>query len=97
MKTRQEIEEVLSKEKKHLKDEFHVQGIGLFGSYARGEERPESDIDLLVDFDEPIGLFRYIELEDYLSDLLGLKVDLVTRNALKPRIGKNILQEVVMI
>ncbi|MCF8033717.1 MAG: nucleotidyltransferase family protein [Desulfarculaceae bacterium] len=97
MKTMRNIETILSKEKDRLKEEFHVQSIGVFGSYVRGEERQGSDLDLLVEFDEPIGLFRYIELEEHLSELLGVKVDLVTKNALKPRIGKSILQEVVMI
>jgi len=97
MKTIRDIERILAHEKKRLKKEFHVQSIGVFGSYVRGEEQPGSDLDLLVEFYEPIGLFRYIELEEHLSELLGVKVDLVTRNALKPRIGKSILQEVVMI
>lgn len=97
MKTRQDIERILAQEKSRLNDEFNVHSIGVFGSYARGEERPDSDVDLLVEFDEPIGLFRYIELEDYLSEILGVKVDLVTRKALKPRMGKGILAEVVMI
>ena len=97
MKTRQDIERMLAQEKSRLKDNFHVKSIGVFGSYARGEEQPDSDVDLLVEFDEPIGLFRYIDLEDHLSELLGVKVDLVTRNALKPRMGRGILAEVVMI
>lgn len=97
MKTIQDIERILAQEKGRLKEEFHVLSIGVFGSYARGEEQPGSDLDLLVEFDEPIGLFRYIDLEDHLSELLGVKVDLVTRNALKPRMGKGILAEVVMI
>ena len=97
MKTRQDIERMLAQEKSRLKDNFHVKSIGVFGSYARGEEQPDSDVDLLVEFDEPIGLFRYIDLEDHLSEFLGVKVDLVTRNALKPRMGRGILAEVVMI
>ena len=97
MQTMRNVERIIAQGKKRLKEEFHVQSIGIFGSYARGEERPGSDLDLLVEFDEPIGLFRYIELEEHLSELLGVKVDLVTRNALKPRIGKSILQEVVMV
>ena len=97
MKTRQDIERILAQEKSRLNDEFNVRGIGVFGSYARGEEQPGSDLDLLVEFDEPIGLFRYIELEEHLSELLGVTVDLVTRNTLKPLMGKGILAEVVMI
>ncbi|MEM2169145.1 MAG: nucleotidyltransferase family protein, partial [Candidatus Bathyarchaeia archaeon] len=56
-----------------------------------------SDIDILVEFEEPPSLFEFMDLEDYLSKLLGLKVDLVTREALKPRIGERILREVVYL
>lgn len=97
MKNIKYIEHILSEEKEHLKDEFKVSSIGVFGSFARGEQQQDSDLDLLVEFEKPISMFRYIDLEDHLSDLLGMKVDLVTRNALKPKIGKTILQEVVMI
>lgn len=97
MKTIQKIERILAREKRRLQKEFRVHSIGVFGSYARGEEQPDSDLDLLVEFDGPIGFFRYIELEDHLGALLGIKVDLVTRNALKPRMGKTILQEVIKI
>jgi predicted nucleotidyltransferase len=54
-------------------------------------------VDVLVEFEEPIGLFEFMELEEYLSDLLGVKVDLVSKKALKPHIGERILQEVIMV
>ena len=63
----------------------------------RGEQNGSSDVDVLVEFEEPIGLFEFLKLENYLSDLLGIKVDLVSRKALKSHIGEHILQEVVMI
>jgi predicted nucleotidyltransferase len=69
----------------------------VFGSYVRGEADKNSDIDVLVEFSEPIGLFKFIDLEDYLSKLLGAKVDLVTKKALKPRIGSHILEEAVYV
>lgn len=59
--------------------------------------REDSDIDILVEFEKPIGLFKFLELEEHLSQLLGRKVDLVSKNALKPHIGKYILDEVIMI
>jgi predicted nucleotidyltransferase len=58
-----------------LRERWHVSSLGVFGSYVRGEQRRSSDLDLLVDFDTPISLFRYIELENYLSDTLGLRVE----------------------
>ena len=63
----------------------------------RQEAREDSDIDILVEFEKPIGLFKFLELEEHLSQLLGRKVDLVSKNALKPHIGKYILDEVIMI
>jgi uncharacterized protein len=80
-----------------LREKYSVNYLGIFGSYIRGEQTTESDLDILVKFDQKPGLFKYIELEDYLSDLLGVKVDLVMKSALKPNIGKRILSEVVAV
>jgi predicted nucleotidyltransferase len=83
--------------KPDLKERFKVKTIGLFGSYVRGEQKKTSDLDILVDFYEPISLFRYIELEDFLSQQLGVKVDLVMRDVLKPRIKDSILNEAIYV
>ena len=80
-----------------LKDRYAVEFLGIFGSYLREEQTPNSDLDLLVGFSEPPSLLKFIELENYLTDLLGLKVDLVMKEALKPGIGKNILAEVEQV
>ena len=80
-----------------MKKKYYVSKIGIFGSYARGEAGENSDIDILVEFEKPIGFFKFLELEEYLSDLLEIKVDIVSKKALKPHIGKNILKEVVRI
>ncbi|QLC50990.1 nucleotidyltransferase family protein [Methanolobus zinderi] len=77
-----------------LKEEYNVSYIGLFGSYVHGEDTPESDLDVLVEFSRNPTIFRFVNLENYLSDKLGVKVDLVMRSALKPNIGKYILREV---
>jgi uncharacterized protein len=77
-----------------LKEKYSVSYLGIFGSYIRGEQTKDSDLDVLVQFDKKPGLLKYIELENYLSDLLGIKVDLVMKSALKPNIGKRILNEV---
>ena len=76
---------------------YGVGSFGLFGSFVRHEEHADSDLDLLVRFDRMPGLLRFIELENFLSDLLGIRVDLVLADALKPHIGKRILQEVVPV
>ena len=78
-----------------LSERYRVNSLGVFGSYVRQEQQSDSDLDLLITFHEPPSLLKFIELENYLTDLLGVKVDLVMQSALKPRIGKRILSEVV--
>ena len=99
MKTLEEIKARLERLKPTLKEKFEVETIGIFGSYTRGEQSKKSDVDILVEFSEDteIGFFKFLDLEEFLSRKLGVKVDLVTKNALKPYIGKRILQEVVMV
>ncbi|HUV79903.1 MAG TPA: nucleotidyltransferase family protein [Candidatus Bathyarchaeia archaeon] len=92
-----EIEKILNENKEVLTKQFKVKEIGIFGSIVRGEDKETSDVDILVEFKEPIGLFKFLELEEYLSDLIGKKVDLVSKKALKPRIGKHILREVAFL
>jgi len=92
-----EIEKIIKENKVVLTKQFKVKEIGIFGSIVRGEDKETSDVDILVEFKEPIGLFKFLELEEYLSDLIGRKVDLVSKKALKPRIGKHILREVAFL
>jgi len=91
------IMEILRRNSEDLARGYHVKSLGLFGSYVKGEQEKASDIDILVDFHENPGLFGFIALENCLSDLLGVKVDLVMRDALKPAIGERILKEVVPV
>lgn len=95
--TFEEIKERLRALKPLLKEEYGVKEIGIFGSFVRGEESPESDLDILVEFEKPIGLIKFVDLKIKLSEALGVEVDLVMKSALKPRIGKKILQEVIMV
>ncbi|VVB60890.1 Nucleotidyltransferase domain protein [uncultured archaeon] len=95
MKALEEIKKILAEHKGELEDKFKVKEIGVFGSYVRGEQQKQSDVDILVEFYEPVGLFKFIELEDYLEKLLKIKVDVVSKKALKPHIGEHILREVV--
>jgi predicted nucleotidyltransferase len=80
-----------------LKEKYKVKTLGVFGSYVRGEQKEGSDLDILVEFQEPVGLFKFMELEEFLGKNTGVKVDLVSRKALKPRIGKYILEEVINV
>jgi len=77
-----------------LRRDYHVSYLGLFGSYVRGEQRKRSDVDLLVEYSQCPDLIRYIQLENYLAKLIGRKVNLVMKSALKPTIGIFILREV---
>lgn len=76
---------------------YHVEELGVFGSYVHREETPGSDLDILVSFTEPPSLLEFLRLEGYLQDRLGVAVDLVMKDALKPRIGQRILAEVVPV
>jgi predicted nucleotidyltransferase len=93
----EKIKQVINEKKPLLTKQYKVKEIGIFGSILRGEDKPTSDVDILVEFTEPIGLFKFLELEEYLSNLIGRKVDLVSKKALKPRIGKRILSEVAFL
>jgi uncharacterized protein len=77
-----------------LANEHKVKTIGVFGSYVRNKAKRGSDLDLLVEFNEPVTLIDFIRTENYLSSITGLNVDLVMKDALKPRIGRRILEEV---
>jgi predicted nucleotidyltransferase len=96
-KALEDIVRILRDHKEELCRNYGVRELGIFGSYVRGEQRPDSDVDILVDFDEVPSLLRFVHLENHLSDLLGAKVDLVTKRALKRHIGKNILEEAVFL
>ncbi|MCK4621415.1 MAG: nucleotidyltransferase family protein [Desulfuromonadales bacterium] len=89
-----EILTIIKQYKPELQSRFAVNRLGLFGSCVQNQQKPLSDIDLLVSFSHEIDLFDYIELRDYLEKLLPGKIDLVMESALKPEIGKRILAEV---
>ena len=92
-----EIREKINIQLPFLKDKFHIKKMGIFGSAARGEQEKESDIDILVEFDSPIGFFDFIRLEDFLSQILHKKVDLISKKALKPAIRENILRDIIYV
>lgn len=95
MKTRDEVLRILKGELDFLRQKYGVKRVGLFGSYSRCEATEESDIDILVEFERPIGFFAFMDLEEYLKEELGAEVDLVTEDALKPIIKPRVTRETV--
>lgn len=91
------IKEQLKHHLPELRNDFSVVEIGIFGSASKGRIRPGSDVDILVDFSQPPGFFRFIRLEEQLSRILHRKVDLVTKNALKDAIKREILDQVIYV
>ena len=97
MTTLDQIKNNLRRQKPALVAKYKVKEIGIFGSYVRGEQNPQSDLDVLIDFEEYPSLLEFVGIEDELSERLGLKVDLVMKSGLKPRIGQRILREVIYL
>jgi len=97
MKTISEIREELQDIKPYLQKAYSVKDIGVFGSYLRNEQKSDSDLDILVSFHETPSLFKFIKLENYLSDRLKIKIDLVMETALKENLKELILGEVVSL
>ena len=97
MKDIEEIRKILDDNKVQFKKKYKVEAIGVFGSYIKNRQTKKSDLDVLVEFNSPIDFFDYLEFEDYLTNLTGVKVDLVMKRALKPNIGKDILKEVIYV
>jgi predicted nucleotidyltransferase len=97
MNARDEILGVLRAESAGLRRLWPIRSLAVFGSVARGEDGPGSDLDILVEFDEPVSLSDFLALEDRLSALTGRRVELVSRTALKPFIGRRVLREAVPV
>lgn len=92
-----DIKEKISKNKRLLEEKYNVKSIGIFGSAANDTLSKDSDIDILVEFSEVPDIFEFLRLEEFLANLLGARVDLVTKKALKPLIKETILNETVYI
>jgi len=99
MKSLQEITLQLREMRSYLKNNFSVASIELFGSYVRGEENAKSDLDVLVTFTEPndVDLLKFIELRLFLKDKLCIDIDLVEKDAVKPRLRQRIFEEAVPV
>lgn len=97
MKTLGEIKKILTKHKAEVQEKYGVKEIGIFGSFVRGEQKRQSDIDILVEYSELPDVFLLIDLEDYLRKILKKKVDLVRKGAIRPELKEIISKEVVYI
>jgi len=97
MKKIEAIKEIIRSNRELLKERYKIKKLGIFGSYAHGKSRQNSDIDILVEFSESPDFFEFVRLEEFLAKLLHIKVDLVTRKALRPFIKNNILRETIFI
>lgn len=97
MKTFQEIKEILIENKEKIQGTYKVKKLGIFGSYVRGEQREDSDVDVLVTFEEPVSLLKLVNFENYLQDMTGTKMDVVPEKSIRPELRDIILDEVIYI
>jgi len=99
VRTLEELKTRLQQLKPTLQEKYGVQTLGIFGSYCRGEQTHKSDLDIVVEYfpEAHPGMFKLLELENFLADNLGVKVDLGTKESLKPHIAERVLQEVIYV
>ena len=97
MPSPEDVSTRLAQFKLQLEQEYPISELGIFGSYARGEQRSDSDLDVLVAFDEPVTLFDLVRVENELTNELGVEVDLVTKDSLKPRIESRVTEDLVYV
>ena len=94
------LDEVLGRLREHLpslRRRYGVRELWLFGSYVRNEQSEDSDLDVLIEFSETPGLFKFVRLERELSDLVGIEVDLATQGALKPNTSRRVLNQIIAV
>jgi hypothetical protein len=96
MKKLEELKEIIESHKHELSQKFKVKKIAIFGSCAKNEQTDKSDIDILVEFTEPVGLL-FVHLADFLEEILATKVDLLTPDAIKPNRHKYIMEDLVYV
>lgn len=94
---REQVIKLIKQESETLKNQYLVKSLLLFGSVARDDARADSDIDLIVEFSQSVGLFHFIALKQYLEKILGCEVDLATYRSLKPYMKKQVLEEAVLV
>ncbi len=94
---REDVIRILAGQRNELYAKYAVKSMELFGSVARDEARSDSDVDLLVEFSEPVGLFHFIGLKQYLESVLGCPVDLGTVDSLKPQLKESVMREAIHV
>jgi len=97
MRTLEEVKRIIREHQEEIRTRFRAEVIGLFGSVARGEGGSESDVDILVRFDEGASLFELVGLGDFLEEKLGCKVDIVSDRAVKPELRESIMRDLVRV
>lgn len=97
MTTLDEIKQILAESKEELKVKYKVKEISIFGSYAKGEQKDTSDIDILVEFEKSVSLLQIVSLENFLSDILGIKVDVIPKKNIRKELKQFILNEAIPI
>lgn len=95
MKTLSEIINIFQGKRELLREKYNVKEIGVFGSFVRGEQKELSDVDILVDFEKPVSLLQIVSIENYLSDLIGIKVEVVPKRGIRSELRESILREAV--
>ncbi|MDX9976054.1 MAG: nucleotidyltransferase family protein [FCB group bacterium] len=95
--TREAILDCLRQNRERIRTEFHAEVVGLFGSYSRGDEREDSDVDVLVEFDDEANFLHLTRLGFFLEDLLHLKVDIASQKALRPRMASVVARELIAL
>jgi predicted nucleotidyltransferase len=93
----EEIREIIRQHRPELKSQYHVEKIGVFGSYARGTQKKRSDVDFLVTFDKAVSLFEHAGLYVYLGELMGCKVDVVARDNIRVELRKYVLEDLIYL
>ena len=94
------IKEKIAQNKEYLRKTYGVEEIGVFGSYARGDNTINSDVDIAIELNHekvPVGLFEFARMQFFLEDLLGRKVDLITKRGIKPLIRERILSQLIIV
>ena len=97
MKSLNEISAILEQHKSEFEKKYKLKEIGIFGSYAKGQQKETSDIDILVEFDDAPDLLTFLELESYVEKILDIKADMVRKKALRPELRDDILRDVVYL
>ncbi len=94
MKTYQEIKKILTENREKIRTSYKVKKLGIFGSYVRGEQKEDSDVDILVTFEEHVSILKLVSFENYLQDITGIKVDVIPEKSIRPELRDIILNEV---